>query len=100
MLAVTVSSTAVDEGTLALTETQQHNLHVKTGVKVEITRFIPPSEQFTLVDVDFEVSILGSSFDNTDQDPELQTIEIDASWIGKQILNAYLTGATKGIYPY
>ena len=42
------------------------------------------------MDVDFEVSILGSSFDNTDQDPELQTIEIDASWIGKQILNAYL----------
>lgn len=83
VLAVTVSSDA-HEGTLSLTATQQHNLHIKEGLTTKIKHFIRPAENFTLVDIDLEVSLLGRIND------DIEPCTIDATWLTKQFFNAYL----------
>lgn len=60
VIAATVSSSQ-DDACIALTEAQLHNLHVKPGFALDVTLFHPNlQEGFKLVDVELEVSVIGS----------------------------------------
>jgi hypothetical protein len=93
---VAVTATSIVIGAIALTATQQYNLHAKEGTKLSIRRFILPSDEpISLVDIDLEVSLLpGSKKYNVDDDDDEEHREtpyiIDAAKLSHRFLKAYL----------
>jgi len=98
---VTVTTTSIAKGSIALTTTQQYNLHAKVGTKLSIRRFTPPlDEPISLVDIDLEVSLLPGAkkftFDNSDdvehedEEHQVNPYIIDAVKVSDHFLKAYL----------
>lgn len=86
VLAVTVCSEedAAAPASLALTPAQQHNLHAKEGISISVVRFTPPTDHFSLVDVELEACLVG----DTGSDDEVCTL--NAAWAVQQFLKSYL----------
>jgi hypothetical protein len=96
-----ILSETTPEAAIALTSTQQYNLHCKEGTKVSIRRFIPPldDEPFNLVDIDLEVSLLlpgttktnlQNDFSDNKEERRVKTFVLDANKISQLFLKSYL----------
>ncbi|KAL4525142.1 hypothetical protein Ndes2526B_g07315 [Nannochloris sp. 'desiccata'] len=97
---VTVTANT-SEGAIALTATQQYNLHAKEGTKLSIRKFTPPSDEpLSLVDIDLEVSLLpgtksdsffdGNDGEHEDEENRVKPYILDAAKLSQHFLKTYL----------